>query len=243
MRIQYFSDIHLEFGPAPLPATDADVIVAAGDIGVGASGVEWLRASGKPTIYVAGNHEYYGGDLPEVQQDIAAAAAGSNVHFLECASAEIDGTRFLGATLWTDFMGANVQLMEALREHMNDYQQIGYGGRGLVPQDLVAIHLASRDWLERELARPYSGRTIVVTHHAPLFASWHAAPTSIFKSAYCNNLSRLILDHRIDLWIHGHVHARSDYRANTLRIVCNPRGYDGYQLVDGFDAARSVALG
>lgn len=242
MKIQFFSDIHLEFGPTELPPTDADVIVAAGDVGVGDMGVEWLCSSGKPTIYIAGNHEFYGGDIDEVRTAIGAAVADSQVHFLECSSVEIDGVRFLGTTLWTDFMGTNQALMDALRDHMNDFHQIRYLGGTLVPEHVVGIHLESLAWLEEELARDYDGRTVVVTHHAPLYASWRPTLNAMFKSAYCNNLSRLVLDYPIDLWIHGHVHARSDYRANALRVVCNPRGYDGVQLVEGFDAARTVTL-
>lgn len=242
MKIQFFSDVHLEFGPAPLPLTAADVIVAAGDVNIGASGVEWLKASGKPTIYVAGNHEYYGGDIAQVQREIRAAVAGSAVRFLECDRTEIDGVRFLGTTLWTDFMGEDAELMETLRDNMNDYQQISYCGRLLEPTDLADINRASRAWLEAQLSRPYKGPTVVVTHHAPLFASWRASPSSVFKPAYCNDLSRLIQQYPIALWVHGHVHARSDYYANALRVVCNPRGYDGYQLVDGFDIERSVDI-
>lgn len=243
MKIQYFSDIHLEFGPAGLPDCGADVIVAAGDVGVGAGGVEWLKASGKPTIYVAGNHEFYGGDIGGVQNDIRAAVAGSAVRYLECEATEIDGVRFLGATLWTDFLGENLRLMAALEDNMNDYNQISYDQRPLRPTDLLAINRAARAWLESELARGYDGPTVVVTHHAPLHASWHGAENSVFKGAYCNNLSRYIVDYDIALWVHGHVHARSDYRANGVRVVCNPRGYDGYQLVEGFDPARNVEVG
>lgn len=242
MKIQYFSDIHLEFGAAALPSTDADVIVAAGDVGVGAGGVDWLKSSGKPTIYIAGNHEYYGGDITAVQRDISAAVAGSQVHFLERETLELDGVRFIGTTLWTDFMGGNARLMATLREHMNDYQQITLDGRPLLPDDLVAINRTSRAWLEGELARDYPGKTVVVTHHAPLYASWRAAENSIFKSAYCNDLSRLLVDYPVALWLHGHVHARSDYRANSVRVLCNPRGYDGFQLVDGFDPARTIEV-
>ena len=242
VKIQFFSDVHLEFGPAPLPFSDADVIVAAGDVNIGASGVAWLKSSGKPTIYVAGNHEYYGGDLTEVQREIRAAVAGSAVRYLECDSAEIDGVRFLGTTLWTDFMGEDPAVMANLRENMNDYQQISYRGRLLEPHDLVDINRTSRAWLEAQLATAYRGPTVVVSHHAPLLASWRASPASLFKAAYCNDLSGLIQRYPIALWVHGHVHARSDYQANDLRVVCNPRGYDGYQLVDGFDIARSVEV-
>lgn len=243
MKIQFFSDVHLEFGPASLPHTDADVIVAAGDVNVGASGVAWLKSSGKPTIYIAGNHEYYGGDVHQVQRDIRAAVAGSAVRFLECDSAEIDGVRFLGTTLWTDFMDSDPEVMDNLRENMNDYQQISIHGRLLEPADLADINRASRAWLETQLSAPFAGPTVVVTHHAPLYASWRAHPDSLFKAAYCNDLSRLVQRYPIALWVHGHVHARSDYQANTLRVVCNPRGYDGYQLVDGFDITRHVEIG
>lgn len=242
MKIQIFSDIHLEFSDIDVPQTDADVIVAAGDISLGAEGVAWLEQLGKPTIYVAGNHEYYGGDVNDVQRRIDAATADSQVAFLECSVSELDGVRFLDATLWTDFLGANERLMELLPEHMNDYQQINFHDASVTPQDLLQIHRDSRAWLNQELARDYSGKTVVVTHHAPLYASWHAAENSILKVAYCNDLSQLILAHDIDLWIHGHVHARSDYQANNLRVVCNPRGYAGYQVVEGFDPSRTVTL-
>ena len=79
MKIQFFSDVHLEFGPAPLPHTDADVIIAAGDVNVGASGVAWLKSSGKPTIYVAGNHEFDGRDL---LIQIAPTNVNAGVHYL-----------------------------------------------------------------------------------------------------------------------------------------------------------------
>ena len=52
MKIQYFSDLHLEFGTFQSPATDADVIIAAGDIGVGLQGVEWLQRYDRPVVYV-----------------------------------------------------------------------------------------------------------------------------------------------------------------------------------------------
>ena len=139
-------------------------------------------------------------------------------------------------------MGADTEIMRALEPQMNDYVQIRVGQRPLMPRDLLEIHRETHDWLLTELARPHDGPTVVVTHHAPLFASWHLAADSVFKGAYCNNLVRLVREHAIDVWIHGHVHARSSYLANAVRVVCNPRGYDGFQTVDGFDTARTVTL-
>ncbi len=105
IRVQIFSDLHLEFGPADLATTDAEVIILAGDIAPGLAGLETAHSifSGRPVVYVAGNHEYYGQALPQLTDDLKAAARGTHVHFLENQELILQGVRFLGATLWTDF--------------------------------------------------------------------------------------------------------------------------------------------
>ncbi|MEQ8661301.1 MAG: metallophosphoesterase [Gammaproteobacteria bacterium] len=242
MRIQYFSDIHLEFGAAALPSANAEVVVAAGDIDVCAAGVEWLRQSGLPTVYVCGNHEFYGGELGAVQDAIRAATVGSNVHFLDCESVVIAGVRFLGATLWTDFAGADEHAMRVLGARMNDYLQIRSGLRLLTPRDVLAFHRRARNWLATELARPHAGPTVVVTHHAPLLTSWHEEPDSPLRGAYCNDLAALLETHPVDTWIHGHVHAVCDYHHGDVRVLCNPRGYHGFREVEAYDGARVIEV-
>jgi predicted phosphodiesterase len=242
MRIQYFSDIHLEFGPFEAPATDADVVVAAGDIGVGVDGINWLKQIGKPVIYVAGNHEYYLGQYQQIQRALATAAAGSSIHLLENSEVVIDGVRFVGATLWTDFDEGNPLMMREAQLGMNDYLHIGYGDGRLQPVHILQANAGSRAWLERALATGFGGKTVVVTHHAPSFRSWKNEPDSLFKHAYCSDLDRLLDKERVDLWIHGHIHYVSDYRQNGVRVLCNPRGYHGYQTVKGFDAAKTVEV-
>lgn len=242
MRIQFFSDIHLEFGDFAIPDTDADVLVAAGDIGLGASGIEWLKSAGKPVVFVAGNHEFYAGEYAAVRAALAAATAGSSVHLLEDSEAQIDGVRFVGGTLWTDFNGADPALMSVARNSMNDYLQIRCGEGPLVPAHTLEANARTRRWLHDALARPFDGRTVVVTHHAPSFRSWQADPDSPLRYAYCNDLHGLIARPPVDLWIHGHVHYVSDYLENGVRILCNPRGYHGYQNVRGFDPARIVEI-
>ena len=56
-----------------------------------------------PVIYVAGNHEFYGGEVEPVTEAMREAAAGTNVVFLESAVCVTGSARFLGTTLWTDF--------------------------------------------------------------------------------------------------------------------------------------------
>ncbi|TDJ61499.1 MAG: metallophosphoesterase [Proteobacteria bacterium] len=242
MKIQYFSDIHLEFGACDAPPTDADVIVAAGDIGVGLQGIEWLAQFAKPTIYVAGNHEYYGGDLIYTQIAIAEKAAAAQIFFLENETVEIDGVRFLGATLWTDYLDGDRDVIAQAQRQMNDYHQIRCASRQLTPEYLFDLNSESRLWLAHELDEPFAGKTVVVTHHAPTMRSWPHSGESNYRGSYCNQLDDFISSVAIDIWFHGHVHASVDYEHQQTRVACNPRGYTGYQHVEGFSLAKTVDL-
>ncbi len=127
MRINYFSDIHLEFGSLEAPDNDADMIIAAGDIGVGSEGVDWLKTLNKPVLYVAGNHEFYADEYQQTLQLIRNQCAGSQVSFLENDSIIVQGVRFLGCTLWADLFIEGDQKAEAFGQTLNVFRCIQFG--------------------------------------------------------------------------------------------------------------------
>jgi hypothetical protein len=50
------------------------------------------------------------------------------------------------------------------------------------------------------------------------------------NGGYHSDLSEFILDRpAIKLWTHGHTHEEFDYMIGDTRVVCNPRGYIGYE--------------
>lgn len=242
MRIQYFSDIHLEFGPATIPHTDADVIIAAGDIGIYKQGVEWLKTFKKPVIYVAGNHEFYENELNATLSAIRAESQASNVHFLENEKLVLDGVRFLGCTLWSDLGGEDNDRVDRLQRSVNDFRKIRYGMEPFDMEVFKLLHLQSREWLEQELKRPFSGKTVVVTHHAPTQWSWNDSPNAVKRYAYCSDLKPLLHQYDVSAWVHGHTHSLSDYRCAGARILCNPRGYLGKKIVDEFNPAKIIEI-
>jgi len=245
MRIQYFSDIHLEFGGCDFPATDADIVVAAGDIGVETEAVDWLAQAPCPVIYIAGNHEYYGGDLEYTRQQLEQECSKARVDFLENIRVDLDDVRFLGTTLWTDYAGGNENIMHEAEQCMNDYHYIHNAGAPLTASHLLDIHRESLEWLESELDEAFEGKTVVVTHHAPTMKSWYTADETsrdLRRFAYCNQLEELIRQYSIDLWFHGHIHSVSDYRIGGTRILSNPRGYHGHQIVEGYDPCKIIDL-
>lgn len=243
MNIQIISDVHLEFGSFDLPDEECDVLIAAGDIGVGLEGLEWLQTLDIPVIYVAGNHEYWGFEINELQDELIGMSKGSNVRYLEKKSVILNGVRFLGCTMWTDFNECDdEEMMEDLQNIMNDFRYISLDKSTITPDQLIKINHDCKKWLDRELAKKHDGATIVVTHHAPTKKSWADDPDDYLKFAYCNQLESMLKENQIDLWVHGHIHHTSDYTKHGVRVVCNPRGYKGYQTVDEFDAKKKFKV-
>ncbi|HEY5604730.1 MAG TPA: metallophosphoesterase [Gammaproteobacteria bacterium] len=247
MKLHILSDIHLEFAPFQIPETGADVVILAGDIGVGRDGVAWAneRRMDKPVIYVPGNHEYYHHDISLLEQ-LKASAAG-NVRVLDNELCIIDGVRFLCATLWTDFAlygtGMKYFAIKHAKRNMNDFSLIKNGSRSFSPEDSIQLHNDSRDWLKRTLSEPFDGQTVVVTHHAPCLRS--IAPRfrgDSLTPAFITDLGYLMEASRIALWVHGHTHDAFDYVVNYTRVVCNPRGYVPDEHNNGFNAQCTIAL-
>lgn len=243
MKIALFSDLHLELGVWAPPATsrEADVIVLAGDIASKTAGLTWAATAfaDTPVIYVCGNHELYDSDLTLLAQMQQPEWENQGIRFLENRAIEIARVRFLGCTLWSSFdlygVDLGVKAMLRAKQLINDYHQIRMksGGKPLDPADTLALHVASVDWLDAELAKPFQGKTVVITHFAPhrgcVPPQFEGSDLSPY---FVTDLSRLMQKHRIDLWCYGHTHASYDFVADGgCRIVSNQRGYPKEQGV------------
>jgi len=98
------------------------------------------------------------------------------------------------------------------------------------PEDTVEDHQQMLDYIDIVIGDP--GNYIVVGHHAPSsrsVADWYKGDT-VMNGAFRSELDEFIMDRpQIKLWVHGHMHNASDYMIDSTRIVCNPRGYIGYE--------------
>lgn len=253
MKLHIVSDVHLSRGPLSLPSTDADAVIAAGDISRPQEAVAWLQALRKPVLYVAGNHEFYGGSIAGVRAELRRLCAGSNVHFLDNEEVVLDGVRFLGTTLWTDFMlygegEPRAQAMQEAARFMNDFRVIRCGPADqhlFTPADSAELFAINARWLEGKLAEPYAGRTVVITHHAPSPKSIHPRfANSLLNACFASDAERLVDGRTSCLWVHGHMHDSFDYVLNGVRVVCNPRGYAKGEVNEnvGFDSSLVVEV-
>ena len=250
MKIRVLSDLHADFGTVVLPHVEADVTVLAGDIRPGKSALEWIRRSfpsEQPIIYVLGNHEFYGRAIPKLIGDFRRTSAGSNIHILENDCLTINGVRFLGCTLWTDFSlfgDPAVAGREAARV-MNDYCRIRVSPefRRLTGRDTATLHARSVRWLREQLDLPAAPPTVIVTHHAPSPRSLDPVDAEeLISAAYASNLDSLVAASHARLWIHGHLHRPADYWIGETRIISNPRGYPDEVIDKSFDPALVFEL-
>lgn len=264
MNIQLLSDLHLEAHPhfTPEPAAGADVLVLAGDVGSyqeGSrledqdfglarfsplpSGAGWPT----PVIFVPGNHEYDAQDFDVAHARLRKTCDRLGILWLERECVQWGGVRFVGTTLWSDFdaladhegcteLGRRLKLREKAFRAANFYLRKTGGTRHGEPFLAEAMRehaLVCRQWLADALAVPFHGPTVAVTHFAPSLRSADPRYGLVPGTAgFCNALDALLP--QATVWIHGHLHAPSDYTARGLRadgtawqcrVVANPLGY------------------
>jgi predicted phosphodiesterase len=266
MRVNVISDLHLEFADLVLPGGDVlvisgDVCESRTLLKYKYDPLNILDGHDNPkrldraqrffieecakyreVIYVMGNHEHYHGRFDKTVHELKATMP-DNVNVLENESIVIDDVLFLGATLWTDCNKGNPMCIQTLKNGMNDYRAItnkaGAIYRKLIPQDTMETHMRTKEFFSNEIERHLGKDVVICTHHAPSYKSVHPhyAHDVHMNGGYASDLSEYIMDRpQIKYWTHGHMHDPSDYMIGDCRVICNPRGYYGYeQRVKEFD--------
>jgi Icc-related predicted phosphoesterase len=187
-------------------------------------------------VYVAGNHEFYHGKFIGSLQDLRDECSKyPNVYFMEDDMRTINDVTFIGSTLWTDMNKGDPLTLHAVADMMNDYRIIRHDGHGyskLRPAHTAARHRRSVEYIRTIIEGRFDEKFVVVGHMAPSKLSVHPRyqNDTLMNGAYASDLSEFIMDHpQIKLWTHGHTHHKFDYMIGSTRIVCNPRGYIGYE--------------
>ena len=256
MKIAICSDLHLEFGTISLENTEnADVLILSGDICVAKDLMnkdnnDILDRFGRSeawhkffqecserfphVIYVMGNHEHYHGDFRHSLRDLRSRLNYlHNLHILDKEQIAIRDAIFIGGTLWTDMNNEDPITLMHMKGMMNDFRCVMNGDKSrFLPEDAVIDHREMLAYIRMMVEGKWDQKFVVVGHHAPSKQSTHPRyqKEEIMNGGYSTELSEFIVDHpQIKLWTHGHTHEDFDYMIGSTRIVCNPRGYDGYE--------------
>ena len=203
----------------------------------------------KNVIYIMGNHEHYHGDFAKSYGKLKSALAHlPNIHVMEKELISFDDVIFICGTLWTDMNKEDPHTLYSIKGYMNDYRIIQDSSNDVhfrdadgnfhtrtgkfSPEQSVVEHKAMLKLIDDVTKNNESKKFVVVGHHAPskLSTKPKYQDDVMVNGAYSSDLSEFILDRpQIKVWTHGHTHDVFDYMLGGTRIVCNPRGYDGYE--------------
>ena len=282
VNIQLLSDLHLESNPSfsARPVPGADLLVLAGDIGSYQQG-SLLSERGiadfglarfsplppaqggagwpTPVFFLPGNHEYDGLDFDATHARLRETCERLGMVWLEQESVVLQGVRFVGSTLWTDFdalsaaqaQAGDITLGEQLKAREKAFRAANFylsknhsfsGGQPLLAADVREQGLKSQAWLRQALSQPFDGPTVAVTHFAPSLLSADPRYGLVPGTAgFCNALDELLP--LADVWLHGHLHCAVDYTSRGCRVVANPLGYARKGEQEGFLPELLIRLG
>ncbi|MEJ1237749.1 metallophosphoesterase [Chryseolinea sp. T2] len=238
MKIQYCSDLHLEF-PAnqkylqenPIKPT-GDILMLAGDI-VPFAAMEkadnffnFVSDSFEHVYWIPGNHEYYRADISQRTGSFHERIR-SNVSLLNNTLIVHGGVRLLFSTLWSriDFSKELI-----IRKAMADFRLIRNKGNKISVDDYNWLHEECLAFLSNELALSTEQKTIVVTHHLPTFVNYpEKYRFSELNSAFATELYELIELSKAAYWIFGHNHeVVQDFKIAETTLTSNQLGYVEY---------------
>jgi predicted phosphodiesterase len=250
MKIRLLSDLHYEFhadgGKEAISRLDpegCDVVVLAGDVS-NAWGIEQAlhrlaeRFAPRPVLFIAGNHEFYGGSavsslLGEGGCESVRArirriqAAHPNLRWLERELMTHMGVRFLGCSLW-------FAKSSAPKDQMNDFRQI---------PDFEKWVYAESDAGAEFLMRECRPGDVVITHYLPCVEAiaprWRGSPLNAF---FMRDMRPVILERRPALWLFGHTHDSVRTQVADTQLVCNPFGYAAHEENPDFDPSLTLEI-
>lgn len=236
MKIQYASDLHLEFDENSKFLEDfplipcGDILILAGDIGyIGHSTYnehpfwDWASKCYDRVLVVPGNKEFYGNyDLEELKNGMKVSIR-SNIHWYYNKSEIIDGIEFLLTPLWS-FIPVSTEIM--VKKVHPDFKFIYYDGKLLSVDIYNKLHNLCIDFLMKELPEK-NGKRIIVSHHAPsIKCTSEEFKKDLLNCAFYSNMENLIKLYNPEYWLYGHSHRNiGDIQVGKTILLSNQLGY------------------
>lgn len=236
MKIQYCSDLHLEFRENknflkrfPLKP-EGEILLLSGDIVLHKlikehdDFFDYLSDNFEATYWIPGNHEYYHYDLANVKMPLYEKIR-PNVFLLNNQTVTYKNIELVFSTLWSHIPP---QYEYTVQQSVNDFKLIKNKGKNLTTTDFNALHKNDLDFLKTALATGTDKKRIVITHHVPTLLHYpEQYKTSNINTAFAVELHDFIEKTKADYWIYGHHHCNTPAFTigNTTTLLTNQLGY------------------
>lgn len=253
MKIQYCSDLHLEFPENwnwlkrnPL-IPKGDILIVAGDtfhLGHHFKDHPFFEQVSKDfdqVFLIPGNHEFYGGFDAEIclETDYEYQVK-SNVFLVNNTSRIVHGTKFIFTTLWSKIE----KEVHAILNGMNDFKLIRFKNKKLSIESYNELFQTSWQWLQKEISTSDGLKTIVATHHLPsLQCNVPEFMGSLLNEGFCVDLTNEIAKSQVDYWIYGHSHRnKAPFKIEGTEMLSNQLGYVFVREGIDFDRERMIGV-
>jgi len=230
MKIQVFSDLHLEGKNIKYPIPLTKYLILAGDICEIEKLVDhraffmYVNSKWEKIIWVPGNHEYYSKkyNIDEIDDKIKNfIKLFPNIKLLNREIIDIEGIRFMGCTLWSHVSNNVVHICEnAFSKLRNDNKCI---------DNLYYNKLHDRD--KRWIIDNYDNsiNTVLITHF-PIRQDFTTNPifnndSQQVKDIYTNNLDLKCDKNKFLYCIGGHTHYNYYEKKDNITFFSNQYGY------------------
>jgi len=239
MKIQYCSDLHLEFPKNkefiknnPIIPT-AEILVLAGDvlpfqlIDDFTYFFDELSDKFEQVYWIPGNHEYYGSDI-NTRSNSFSEKIRSNLHLINNQSVKIENANLIFSTLWSKIGEEN---RFVIQNTLSDFKAIKDGENLLGIEKFNSLHQNSVDFLTSTLKQFQNEKNIVISHHIPTFLNYpEEHRQSKVNQGFATELHNLIHDSSIEAWIYGHHHSNIPiFEINSTKLITNQLGYVKYR--------------
>ena len=235
MKIQFCSDLHLEFlenrkylkSNPILPI--GEILILAGDIGLLKRKEEYiyffkyLSKKFETVYWLPGNHEYYNSDLDTIKTPLFETIL-ENVFLLNNKTVIIEDVDIIFSTLWSHIP---IQHEWTIQKSVSDFFYIRKHGKTIMPKDFNEMHERDLLFIKSEIAKSTNRKKIIVTHHVPTFQNYPAQyRDSEINCAFATELFDLIEQSNVDFWIYGHHHCNiPEFKIGNTTMITNQLGY------------------
>jgi Icc-related predicted phosphoesterase len=243
LKIQYCSDLHLEFEQNRKYLSDnplrvcGDILILAGDIVplhdefLNNPFFRHISENYRQVFWVPGNHEYYYRNISDFSVSFNLKLL-ENINIVNNIELQYEGIQFIFSTLWSRISEKNEKIIE---QSVSDFKCITKNDRKFKPSDFNKLHNESLSFV-RQSVNPGNSKSVIVSHHVPSsFCNKQDHNDSYINEAFCVDLTDFIEKSNVSFWIYGHSHFNQKpiYTGKTI-LLTNQLGYIQLNEQNGF---------
>ncbi len=252
MKIQYVSDLHLEFeeneeylSRNPLEVS-GEILILAGDVVPFVNYhkaiwfFKWCSDNYRATYWVMGNHDYYGYDVRRGQGEGSVRIA-ERVFLVTNMAIVCEDVKLIFSPLWSKISPQNAIKIE---RSISDFRLIKCNGGRFTADHFNKFHAECLEFITEQIAKPSDKKKVVITHHVPTFMNYpEQYKGDVINEAFGVELFDLIESYDVVAWIYGHHHSNvPDFKIGNTDMLTNQMGYLKYVENKGFLKNKTLLL-